>query len=69
MQPGATGGGQLPHNATRPPQAAIASVLGGSLGFVHTLLQTLGTTMTAAVQFFLALDLLVSHVFLPIRGL
>ena len=41
-----------------------ALVLGGSLGFAHALLETLGAAMTAAIQFFLALDLLVSHDFL-----
>ena len=41
-----------------------ALVLGGSLGFAHALLETLGAAMTAAIQFFLALDLLVSHEFL-----
>ena len=42
-----------------------ALVLGGSLGFAHALLQALGAAVTAAIQFFLALDLLVSHVFPP----
>lgn len=41
-----------------------ALVLGGSLGFAHALLETLGAAMTTAIQFFLALDLLVSHEFL-----
>ena len=45
----------------RPPTL----VLGGSLGFAHALLQALGAAVTAAIQFFLALDLLVSHVFPP----
>ena len=50
--------GQKP--ARQPPVQKTALGL-GSLGFAHTLLQALRTAMTAAVQFFLTFNFLVSH--------
>ena len=46
--------------------AAIPQLGFGGLGFAHALLQTLGTAVTTAGQFFLAFDFLVSHVSLPL---
>jgi hypothetical protein len=49
--------------AVRSPQTRL--VLGSGLGFAHAFLEALSATMTAAVKFLGAFDLLMGHEIAP----